>query len=74
VTVLIGLSYNKKAVTGIIATPFKKVAGINVFQPCVTIGSVLEQEAYDFTGKDWIKKIRKYPINRPLKIATSNSR
>ena len=45
-----------------------------MFDPYVTIGSVKEKEAYDWIDNKWMKKQRKFPINKPLKIATSNSR
>ena len=71
---LIGLSYNMKPLAGIIGTPYKLIGGKQVFEPVVTIGSVKEKEAYDFTGKQWVKKPHKYPVNKPVKLATSNSR
>ena len=74
VTVLIGVSSFQKPIAGIIGTPFKLINGKKVFDPYVTMGSVKEQEAYDFIDNKWISKQRKYPINSPLKIATSNSR
>ena len=73
-TVLIGVSYQQKPISGIIGTPFKLVGNEKVFDPIVSIGSVKEKEAFDFQGKSWSKKVKKYPVNKPLKIATSNSR
>lgn len=74
VTVLIGLTYQKKPVAGIIGTPFKLLGDKKVYEPIVTIGSVPEMEAFDFSGKGWARKAIKYPVNKPYKIATSNSR
>lgn len=51
VTVLIGISSFEKPIAGIIGTPFKLIDGKKVFDPYVTIGSVKEQEAFDFFGK-----------------------
>jgi hypothetical protein len=37
---LIGLSYHKRAVMGVIGTPFKLVGYEKIFDPVVTIGAV----------------------------------
>ena len=74
-TVLVGLSYHEKPIAGIIGTPFKLVGDKKVFDPVVTLGSVKELEAFDLKdGKIWSKKARKFPVNEPIKVATSNSR
>lgn len=38
------------------------------------MGSVIEQEAFDFSGSGWTKKSNKNLVNHPYKIATSNTR
>lgn len=43
VTVLIGLSADRKPSAGIIATPYRKINGKPLFQPVVTVGSVEEK-------------------------------
>lgn len=73
VTVLIGLSYQKKPEAGIIGTPYKKLGDKKVFEPVVTIGSVQEKETIDFNGLQWKNKMKKSPQN-PIVVATSNSR
>ena len=74
VTVQVGLSYNNKPVAGVIGTPYKLIDGKKVFDPVVTIGSIKEKQVFDFFGKEWKVKPRKFPINKPIKLATSNSR
>jgi len=43
VTVLVGISYKKRPLMGIIGIPFAKIDGQRVFKPIVTVGSVIDK-------------------------------
>ena len=51
-TILIGLSHKKRAVAGVIGTPFKQIADNKLYSPVVTVGSVGHKQALDFDGKN----------------------
>ena len=51
VTVLIGVSLNKKAEIGIVGMPFKRVGDKAVYMPSVAFGAVSDKIAFEFIPK-----------------------
>ena len=72
-TILIGLSHKKRAVAGVIGTPFKQIADNKLYSPVVTVGSVGHKQALDFDGKSWTHKT-KPAQQKPIKVVSSNTR
>lgn len=56
VTVLIGVSLNKKAAIGIIGMPFKEIDGQAVYKPSVMFGVVSHKAAYEIWFDEEEKK------------------
>ena len=73
VTVLIGLSHKKRAVAGVIATPFKEQANNKLYSPIITVGSVGHKQTLDFDGTTWTQKV-KPKQQKPLRVVSSNTR
>ena len=57
VTILIGISHKQKAEMGIIGIPFKKVGDKTIYDPSVVIGSVADQQAFEYFIQkgEWVK-------------------
>ena len=73
VTILMGLTYKKMPIFGAIATPFRHEQDDNIFDPIVTIGSVLERETYEFDGHT-VKPKKLGKLGDPLRMASSLTR
>ena len=74
VTILIGLTRNKRAYIGITALPFLKDKGQIVYKPEVLLGIVPVFKAFSsFESNKWVP-MEKPKLNTPLKFVHSNSR
>jgi 3'(2'), 5'-bisphosphate nucleotidase len=74
VTILIGLSRNKRAFLGVVGLPYLKNNETISFQPEIIVGAVTSGKAFSTSAPhDW-KQIEFPKPNNPLRLSISDSR